>query len=158
MIVLCGCCDQPIIDHITQGWGTPKGEAHTHTQQTQAHTQKILSACCWSLLVLSYDRLKTAVIPAVHCTSVPFLTLIIPNYMNPTGFIWWILNFQLQLYSHRLGQWPATYVLASFPGHVCSIVTLGRKQGLVSIAWVIVSMRNWVPQNLGNSFTLVKHL
>ncbi len=46
--------------------------------------------------------------------------------------------------------------LASFPGRVFSIVTLGRKQGLVSIAWVIVHMRNRVPQNLGNSFTLVK--
>ncbi len=43
-----------------------------------------LSACCWSLLVLRYDSLKTAVIPAVHgkqYTSVPIL------YMNPTGFI-----------------------------------------------------------------------
>ncbi len=32
-----------------------------------------------------------------------------------------------------------TVWLASFPGRVFSIVTLGRKQGLVSIVWVIKS-------------------
>ncbi len=35
----------------------------------------------------------------------------------------------------------ASYV-ASFPGRVFSIVTLGRKQDMVSIAWVIVHMHN----------------
>ncbi len=35
-----------------------------------------------------------------------------------------------------------SYALASLPGRVFSIVTLGRKQGLVSIAWVLVHMRN----------------
>ncbi len=40
----------------------------------------------------------------------------------------------------------STSTLASFPGLFFFIVTLGRKKGLVSIAWVIVRMRQIQPR------------
>ncbi len=42
----------------------------------------------------------------------------------------------------RLEGFPSGQPLASIPGRAFSILTLGRKQGLVSIAWVLVHLRN----------------